>query len=784
MPTGLGIDFGTSHTVAMVRRPDGRTESLLFDSSPLLPSGVFIDDHGGVLVGRDAWYSARVAPARMEPHPKRCVDDGTVLLGDREWAVSELFAAVFERVRAECEQVLGELPPQVVVTHPAVWGPTRRSVLSEACDRAGFGEVRLVPEPVAAADYFVRRRGYEVPPGASIVVYDFGGGTFDASVVTRDPDGFSVTSLDGLDRLGGIDIDAAISAELSGRIGSPADWTWLTEPRTVGERRGRHGFVEDVRLAKERLTRHSSADLYVPVLDRDVHLTRSELEELAAPFVARSVRVVQAVIRDAKVAAGDLAGVFLVGGASRMPLVATMLHRELGVAPIVVDQLEQVVAHGALFAEPMAAPSIPESAPTSEPAPTAIVGADTQPTAGPPTHEQPTDTLPTHKLSTAATPPIANTSEPAVEAPQTPTKPQKPPTVTNGRFGLSRRALLVGGLVVAGSAAVPATLLLNGDEAPADPGDSSPQPLTWKSEPFANGLNDVGGIAFHPDGRLAVSVDGGVELWNPNGTLAATWSQPRRSDRLAFSTDGRRLVGYGPEEVFVWDADDGRILGEFGAELEAAAISPDGAWLAYEHDEQVLIWDISAEREVRTLEIGSSVYGLAFSPDAALLAVGWAGVPMNGEAVMDLDDYYLVRQVKVWDTATGQPVVTLDYSEVVVGPVEFSRDGSLLAAGGWAIGGGVVDVWNVDGWDRLSTLDAGSLTESIAFSPDGTVLAASSSVARGSEWESIDLWNPLTGEHLDSLTNEDDEVRGIAFGPEGDVIACAFERSIVLWRAG
>ena len=77
----LGIDFGTSHTVAVLRWPDGRVRPLLFDGSPLLPSGVFHEPGAGLLVGRDAQDSARRVPGNFEPNPKRRIDEGEVLLG-------------------------------------------------------------------------------------------------------------------------------------------------------------------------------------------------------------------------------------------------------------------------------------------------------------------------------------------------------------------------------------------------------------------------------------------------------------------------------------------------------------------------------------------------------------------------------------------------------------------------------------------------------------------------------------------------------------------------------
>src|SRR5689334_18006638 len=98
----LGVDFGTSHTVAVARWPDGRVRPLLFDGSPLLPSAVFgPSDETALVVGRDAVHSARREPSQFEPNPKRRIDDGSVLLGERSVAVQDLLVAVFERVVAE-----------------------------------------------------------------------------------------------------------------------------------------------------------------------------------------------------------------------------------------------------------------------------------------------------------------------------------------------------------------------------------------------------------------------------------------------------------------------------------------------------------------------------------------------------------------------------------------------------------------------------------------------------------------------------------------------------------
>ena len=84
----LGIDFGTSHTTAILRWPDGHARPMLFDGSPLLPSAVYAETDGTLLVGRDAVHAARLDPARFEPNPKRRIDRDTVTLGDQEVPVT------------------------------------------------------------------------------------------------------------------------------------------------------------------------------------------------------------------------------------------------------------------------------------------------------------------------------------------------------------------------------------------------------------------------------------------------------------------------------------------------------------------------------------------------------------------------------------------------------------------------------------------------------------------------------------------------------------------------
>src|SRR2546421_4065748 len=120
----LGIDFGTTHTVAVLETADGRVEPLLFDSSPLLSSAVYASPDGRLLTGRDGERYGRLDPTRYEPNPKRRVDETAVLLGTG-YPVPQVIAAVLGRVVSEAVRAGGGSPTQAVLTYPATWGRQR-----------------------------------------------------------------------------------------------------------------------------------------------------------------------------------------------------------------------------------------------------------------------------------------------------------------------------------------------------------------------------------------------------------------------------------------------------------------------------------------------------------------------------------------------------------------------------------------------------------------------------------------------------------------------------------
>ncbi len=343
----LGIDFGTSNTVAVLRTADGRRIPVLFDGSPLLQSAVFATQDGTFAVGRDAVHLARTAPDRFEPSPKRCIDEQSVLLGGREYAVVDLLAAVLTRVVTESRRILDGATPAATLTHPAAWGPRRRELLVAAAVRAGLTSLTLVAEPVAAAEFLTALHPVDVADGATVLVYDFGGGTFDATVLTRTPAGFTVSATEGLPDAGGMDVDAALVAHVGATYAAldPQKWQRLQHPADATDRRARWTLWEDIRAAKEMLSRSSSTNIHVPLFDRDTVLTRDQFEVLARPVIDRTVTASRAA--QASVGSGPPAAILLVGGSSRIPLAATVLHRVTGVAPTTLEQPETAVAEGA-----------------------------------------------------------------------------------------------------------------------------------------------------------------------------------------------------------------------------------------------------------------------------------------------------------------------------------------------------------------------------------------------------------------------------------------------------
>lgn len=355
-PWTLAIDFGTSFTVAAAARVAG------VDLIPLggskgdryrMPSAVALDDGGDFAVGISAIEAGHLHPERFEPSPKRLVGWGDVMIADRVMAVTEVLAAVFGNVAAAGRQVSGGRDPsRVVVTHPASWGTTRLQVLHDAAEAAGLDDAELVPDPVAAAMHLGAAR---LRVGALAAVYDFGAGSLDVAVLRRTAEGFELAAPPGgRDLLSGEEIEARIIDHLgNGPIGQHPDWAKLMYPPPDPDWL-RHGveFRREIREAKEALSNQTVCQIPVPGLGREVQLSRVELDDLIRDDIISTVETLRSTAGAAGIEMTDLDVILMVGGSSRIPLVAHTIWEETGLKPIVPDDPQSVIAAGAARARP------------------------------------------------------------------------------------------------------------------------------------------------------------------------------------------------------------------------------------------------------------------------------------------------------------------------------------------------------------------------------------------------------------------------------------------------
>ena len=433
---------------------DGREPQLvvLEGGTPVMPSAVFADRGGTLFVGHEAERQAAVDPSRYEPNPKRRIDEGQLLLGDTVLNVLDVVRAVLVRAVGEARRLVGGVRLDLLVlTHPADWGAVRTRVLRQAGQGLAT-ELSLVPEPVAAAVFHSASNA--MSDGAALAVLDMGGGTVDASVVRRRGAAFEVLATRGEPNFGGADIDQVLLEHVGTLVSGqdPQAWQSLMEGREMADRRRRRVLRQDVRGAKETLSRHAYTDVPMPPPFPDAHVTRADLERLISPQLGRAADLVAETVRAARLAPGELSTVFLVGGSSRIPLVARLVHERTGVLPTTLDQPETIVARGALRAITLdphrtgAFPGVRPPGPMQQPLEVPSPGYAAVPVGG-------AGPMPAGAAETAPRqlPPL-----PAANFPQVPAQssaPQPVPTVAKRR-GTRLPWIVVGAVVVVLAAAV------------------------------------------------------------------------------------------------------------------------------------------------------------------------------------------------------------------------------------------------------------------------------------------------------------------------------------------
>ncbi|WP_329793796.1 Hsp70 family protein [Lentzea sp. DG1S-22] len=328
----LSVDLGTANTVAVLSG-HGVVD---VDGGPVMPSSVYLEEDGTLLVGREADRRSRQDPSRYEPNPKRHIDKATLKLGERNLPVNDALAAIYARVmEAVTPLLMGAALDEIRLTHPAEWGPSRRNKLLSSARLAGMtGELVPVPEAIAVAS---------LGGGRPLAVYDFGADTFDVSVLDSE---HRILADGSLGDVGGLDVDQALLEHI-GRMVShkdPAGWQRLLRPTTVDDHRARLGLREELRLAKEDLSELPQVEVLMPEPFEKVVVTRDELEALVRPSLIRSAEVVISTVRKAGVTPEH---VYLVGGSCRMPLVRQIIAEKVGIVPTSPDHPETIVASGA-----------------------------------------------------------------------------------------------------------------------------------------------------------------------------------------------------------------------------------------------------------------------------------------------------------------------------------------------------------------------------------------------------------------------------------------------------
>jgi molecular chaperone DnaK len=348
MPGIIGIDFGTTNTLAAwmdgdmpVILPNDRGERST-------PSVVALSESGETLVGVSAKSQSMADPASAVFGIKRRLGkDSKVVLRGRNMNCESLAATILNKVRRDAEAYLGFEIHDAVITVPARFSDPQRRAVREAARKAGIKAARIMNEPTAAA----LARAWAVSRDETerlVLVYDFGGGTFDATVLKARGGSCRVLASEGDDTLGGMDLDQALYGLARTRFISQYGINDTGDPYLS------RMLTDLCEKAKIELSTRTETTISVPflqgpggVVHPSLRISRAEFEELALPYVQRSLLLVERVLTEAGVESSEVDALVLSGGSSRIPLVSTMLKEAIGRIPDTRVNPEEVVALGA-----------------------------------------------------------------------------------------------------------------------------------------------------------------------------------------------------------------------------------------------------------------------------------------------------------------------------------------------------------------------------------------------------------------------------------------------------
>ncbi|MGC8649169.1 MAG: molecular chaperone DnaK [Candidatus Micrarchaeia archaeon] len=358
----IGIDLGTSNSAAAVL--EGGRPTIIPSSEGItlygkaFPSYVAFTKDGQRLVGEPARRQAVANPEGTVTAFKRKMGTNYKYnIYGKEYSPQELSAILLQKIKKDAEAFLGEEVKKAVITVPAYFDDNQRQATKDAGEIAGLEVVRLVNEPTAAAlAYGLDKSEKEM----KILVYDFGGGTLDVTIMEFGKGVFEVKATSGDTQLGGTDMDKVIVDFLVNEIKSKYNIDIIKDVQAMQR------LKEAAEKAKIELSTTLNTDINLPFLSKDASnnpfnftytLTRAKLESLVLPIVERTTKPITQALKDAKLEATDLDKIILVGGPTRMPLVQRYIEQlfgkkvERGVDPMECVALGAAIQGGVLTGE-------------------------------------------------------------------------------------------------------------------------------------------------------------------------------------------------------------------------------------------------------------------------------------------------------------------------------------------------------------------------------------------------------------------------------------------------
>ena len=321
----VGIDLGTTNSEIAIYR--GARPEVLMDElgRKILPSVVGVGETGDLLVGEDARNQLILYPERTIKSIKRQMgSNDKVHLAGCEYTPQEISAIILKRLKHIAEQSLGQPVRKAVITVPAYFSDTQRQATREAGEIAGLEVVRIINEPTAAALVYEAAQHQ----GKRILVYDLGGGTFDASIVRIEAGVVEVISSHGNNHLGGDDFDHKIVEHILDHLRIKQGVDVSDQPKAMAR------ILRSAEAAKKHLSDHPYARIEEEYLTETagkpthlvLELSREEYEGMIAPFIEETLAAIHVALESASLTSSQIDEILLVGGATRTPLIRRRLR--------------------------------------------------------------------------------------------------------------------------------------------------------------------------------------------------------------------------------------------------------------------------------------------------------------------------------------------------------------------------------------------------------------------------------------------------------------------------